>query len=113
MDENKKHRWPKSLAELYDMMLADLQRARTGNEEHIAELAITSLSNTLGGRITYIPKGKTLKIALRNAKIYNEHGGKPGNIARLSKQYDLSMQQIYAILRSQHELRKNNNTKVL
>ncbi|GAB6040154.1 Mor transcription activator family protein [Endothiovibrio diazotrophicus] len=50
-----------------------------------------------GGQMTYIPKGVILDISARDLKIWKAFTGQ--NQDQLAREFELSVQQIYAILR--------------
>ncbi|WP_279488096.1 Mor transcription activator family protein [Aeromonas veronii] len=56
----------------------------------------------MGGRAYYIPTGDHLKAALRDRAIWDEFNGR--NVEELSRVYNLSVPQIYAVLATQRRL---------
>lgn len=108
LDADWQGRWPKQLAEMVDVTVAHLQRrrdldedtARTYAQEWIATLAIH-----FGGIPLYLPKGDSLKQALRDSRIWQEFNGE--NIYELARKYGKSRTQIYRIIAQQRQLTRN------
>ena len=104
MSDNNQRHWPKSMMEMADAIEgAFIQCGRTPEEANaLAGTAIEALALLAGGRSVYLPKGKTLRAALKHRKIYKEFDGV--NVAALAKKYDLSSAQIYNIIKKQRSL---------
>lgn len=104
-----KAKWPKSLAELCDVLTHELVRQKHAQPEAglLANKLAAALAHYMGGRAVYLPTGDTLFQALRNNAIYNEWKG--NNIDDLSRKYGLSNPQIYAVIAEQRVLHRKRH----
>ncbi len=100
--------WPRSLAELVDV-LADDAISR-GSEEceafaH-ARRTIALIAHYFGGRMFYIPRNDKLRVALRDNQIWRRFVDPRERITitELAVEYDLTDQQLYTIIRQQKKL---------
>ncbi|WP_236662035.1 Mor transcription activator family protein [Aeromonas jandaei] len=97
-------KWPKALSELVDVLACELVRG--GMEPDLAKAQARKLAlvqaHYMGGRAYYIPTGDHLKAALRDRAIWDEFNGR--NVEELSRVYNLSVPQIYAVLATQRRL---------
>ncbi len=103
-DEELKHRWPQTLAELIDVICCELQRqgmAKDDAQKTAAKLAGV-IAHYLGGRSAYIPNGHAIKEALRDYLIYAQFNGR--NVPELCREFALSEGHIYGIIRQQRAL---------
>lgn len=100
-------KWGETLTSITECLTHSLikqgETAETAQEKAMQLTA--DLGNYLGGTTFYLPMGKAIQIALRNARIYKEFTG--DNVQALIKKYHLSQTQIYDILRQQRKLQKN------
>lgn len=104
-----KNKWPKSLAELCDVLTHELLRNKH-DESDAAALASKlagALAHYMGGRAVYLPTGDTLFQALRNNALYNDWKGR--NIDELSRKYGLSNPQVYAVIKEQRALHRTRH----
>jgi Mor family transcriptional regulator len=101
-----KHRWPRELVELYDISKAEIIRAGYADDEAgaIAARVMIALSFRSGGRGFYLPKGDTIKQAIRDKQLYDAFNGK--NIPALVERYGLSEQQVYKVIAQQKVLQR-------
>lgn len=100
--EQSKHRWPKLLADMVDVMADHFQRRRNLPEEEAAAEAtqvITVIAHYFGGRLTYIPKDEKLQLALRDNLIWREFNGR--NVPELAGRHKLTEAQIYNVIKEQ------------
>ncbi|WP_350306957.1 Mor transcription activator family protein [Photorhabdus viridis] len=101
-------RWPQLLADIVDLFSCELQRQNTNQEN--AKLSACKLAGVLahyyGGRAVYLPTGDTLKIALRDNRLFNEWSCSRGDVVQLAKKYHLTHSTVYAILRQQLALHR-------
>ncbi len=67
----------------------------------VAADAATHIADIWGGITIYIPKDFAAKISTRNKKIYSEYTGY--NMSELSRKYDLSVQTLYKIIKTERE----------
>ena len=104
-----KAKWPKSLAELCDVLAHELVRQKHAQPEAglLAGKLAAALAHYMGGRAVYLPTGDTLFQALRNNAIFNEWKG--NNIDDLSRKYGLSNPQIYAVIAEQRVLHRKRH----
>ena len=56
------------------------------------------ITDNWGGQLIYIPKNHIGKVSERDQQVYREFNGK--NHAALSKKFDLTVQQIYRIVKA-------------
>lgn len=107
-----KNKWPKSLAELCDVLTSELLRNKHDKTDAstLASKLAGALAHYMGGRAVYLPTGDTLFQALRNNAIYNEWFRSRGNnIDELSRKYGLSNPQIYAVIAEQRVLHRKRH----
>lgn len=101
-------KWGETLTSITECLTHSLikqgETAETAQEKAMQLTA--DLGNYLGGTTFYLPMGKTIQIALRNARIYKDFTG--DNVQALIKKYHLSQTQIYDILRQQRKLQKTS-----
>lgn len=100
-------RWPQRMAEMCDVLTDAFQRlGGLGKPQalDLARIGIAELGHYFGGRLVYLPRGKALQRALRDARIHAEFTGH--NHHELADRYDLSVASVYKILERQAELRR-------
>ncbi|WP_299734031.1 Mor transcription activator family protein [uncultured Endozoicomonas sp.] len=104
---HQKHYWPGDLVELADVIRAQLKREGVDDEAiyRQAERVLLAMAFLCGGRNYYLPKGERIKNALRNKRIYDAFKG--NNHRDLARQFRLSEQKIYEVLREQMQLHRN------
>jgi len=107
-DEDKRKRGLKMMLEMVDVV-ADEIRRETGDAEHseaYALMAVRTIANYFGGRMAYLPAGKTLRDALRNREIWKAHNRKPtrDTVLQLATEYGLTEARVYQILEEQRAL---------
>lgn len=98
-------RWPPMLAELVDVMRAHFARRGTAEDAALreAQAVVVALAHYFGGQQVYIPRGDTLKAALRDAEIWHAFDGR--NAADLARRYDMSVITVYKIIARERALR--------
>lgn len=101
-----KHKWGKSLAEIYEFIVAELQHNDYQADEARAAAAVVirALARYGGGRTMYLPMGDALERALRDNQIWHEFNG--SNIDELQRKYRVSSIHIYRILARMRKLRR-------
>lgn len=109
LDDNAlhdKHYWPGDLVELSEVIRSQLEREGVANEAMYRQVdrILLAMSFLCGGRNYYLPSAQRVKNALRDKRIYDEFNGR--NHRALARQYKLSEQKIYAILRQQTVLHR-------
>jgi Mor family transcriptional regulator len=90
--------WPRTLAELTDVLEAHfrrVQRSSSGTRAD-AEAVIAVIAEHLGGSTIYLPRGDSLRRALRDLRIYHEFDGR--NVKDLARRHHLSTVQIRSII---------------
>ena len=87
-------RVPELVADLEDQMAACLLSSLSIERK---EALARHITDNWGGQLIYIPKNHLGKISDRDYKIYAAFNGK--NHAALAKQFDLTVQQIYKIIK--------------
>ena len=99
------HAWPKTLAELVDVIASHLRRTHHCEESIAKRQAIETtlvIANHFGGSPVYLPKGDKLRRAIRDTQIFHEATG--DNISILAKKHGLTNVQIYTIISKQRRL---------
>lgn len=76
----------------------------TTASEYIAENVAKQICHQWGGLTVYIPKGIYYQTSNRNIEIYKKFTGK--NHIKLAREYGLSVQQIYSIIKTVYEAEK-------
>ena len=72
--------------------------------DYIAENVAQQICQHWGGMSVYIPKGLQFQTNNRNIEIFNKFTG--NNHIELAREYGLSVQQIYSIIKIIHEAEK-------
>lgn len=93
-------RVPELVADLEDQTAACLMGELKLERRKAAEVAkkvARHITQNWGGQIIYIPKNLLGQISERDMQIYREFSGK--NHAQLSRKYNLTVQQIYRIVK--------------
>ena len=67
-----------------------------------AEEAVENIRINFGGEMVYIGKGKAYDINKRDARVWNDFNGK--NHKELCRKYDISIQQVYKIIKAKRLL---------
>lgn len=98
------------IADMEDQIVACLvSTANLGRQEALAAAKQVSghLSRHWGGQLLYFPKNHLGKLLERDAEIRRRFDGR--NHAALAMEYDLTMQQIYKIVREAAEYHRAKN----
>lgn len=105
--------WPRTLAELFDVLLAEMGRLGKSEKEaaRIARASVIAIAHNLGGRAIYLPRGESVRRAIRDARMWHEHDGR--NTQELAERYHLSIRQVYQILSEQKALRMDRKQSQL
>lgn len=106
--EEQERAWPKILANIVDLFLAELQRSGMKRDDAInyAPKLAAALGHYFGGRSYYIPTGDTLKLALRDNALFHDYQCGNGDIKKLAEKYDLTDSRVYLIIREQVALHR-------
>lgn len=91
-------RWGKVLGSLVEVTENSLRHQGLKPEQarEIAEHLIADIAHYFGGRPIYLPRGQSLTLGIRNARIYGEFTG--DNVHDLADRYQLTAARIYKIL---------------
>jgi Mor family transcriptional regulator len=97
-------KWPVTLAEMVDVLVATYVKRGREHDAAIAEARwiVITIANYQGGRPVYLPRGDRLLTALRNREIYLKHRG--NNTDGLAQEYGLTTRQIQSIIAEQYAL---------
>lgn len=101
-DQASRRRWPKDLAAIVMVVEAALQRRPGRTDFAVAAEVTLEISRYAGGRQLYIPTGRRLETALRDADIYRR--ARRGNIEALAQEFGLTVTAVYEIIREQRAL---------
>ncbi|TDB43268.1 Mor transcription activator family protein [Photorhabdus luminescens] len=100
-------RWPQLLADIIDLFSTELQRQGCVKDTRLSASKLASaLAHYYGGRAVYLPTGDTLKVALRDNRLFNEWSCSRSDVVQLAKKYNLTHSTVYAILRQQLALHR-------
>ena len=104
---HQKHYWPGDLVELAEVIRSQLKREGVEDETiyRQTERVLLAMSFLCGGRNYYLPKGNRIKNALRDKRIYDQFEG--NNHRELARQFRLSEQKIYEVIRVQLQLHRS------
>ena len=104
---HQKHYWPGDLVELAEVIRSQLKREGVADETiyRQTERILLAMSFLCGGRNYYLPKGERIKNALRDKKIYDAFNG--NNHRELARQFRLSEQKIYEVIRVQMQVHRS------
>ena len=93
--------WPKTLADLMDVMTATLERRGMQPEaaEETARALAIAQARYIGGRSFYLPTGRALETALLHDAIYR--ASRRGNTDALARRHGLTHRAIQMIVRRQ------------
>lgn len=98
-------RWPTALVELLDVVELALKKCERddANVTQDARAVVIAISFTFGGRPFYLPRGDAFRRAIRDAEIFQR--ANRNNIPELAREFSLSLQSIYNVIRRQRKLR--------
>ncbi|WP_296280584.1 Mor transcription activator family protein [Pseudoxanthomonas sp.] len=97
-------KWAQGLVQLIEVQEATFQRLGVDEAEafRLARAATLAIAEFHGGRQWYLPRGDDLATALRDAEIYRR--ARRGNIQDLAREYQLTDQHVWRIVRQQRAL---------
>lgn len=100
-------KWPRRLHELYELHLAFNLRRGMAAEAAAADARdrCILLGDYLGGKMFILPRGDSLRLALRDKQIWSEFDGRNHEV--LAARYGLTLQQIYRVLATQGKLNRS------
>jgi Mor family transcriptional regulator len=97
-------KWARNLVEMIEVIEA--RHVRDGLSQaqafRLARNAVLEVAEHQGGRQFYLPRGDTLRTALRDAEIFRKVNR--SNIEELAREHGLTVSQIYRINRQQRAL---------
>lgn len=104
-------RWPQQLAELLAFIEAVFKRRGMSPRDafDLASEVTIEISYAFGGQCFYMPLGKKLRTALRDAEIWRQHNGRPEQIPELAKKYGVTEVYMYDIIARQRKLHVNRH----
>lgn len=94
-----KTRWPQRLVEIYDVLFAYNARRRGLAEDDAARDAAAQailLADYLGGAVVYLPRGDSLRKAVRDSEAYRRHNGR--NTEELAREYGMTTTKFYELI---------------
>jgi Mor family transcriptional regulator len=103
-------RWEGTIREMVEIAEAKLLD-EMGDDPRVPELSrhvVFAICDTLGGSVVYLPRGDTLRKAMRDAAIFHEWGKKGAQPADLARKYRLASQTIYDIIARQRALHRKS-----
>lgn len=110
-DPNVASRWEGNLKEMVELAEVELLKRMPDRTKEIPEIArgvVFAICSTMGGSVIYLPRGDSLKRAMRDAELYREwreQGVEPPDLVR---KYNLSSPMIYSIIARQRALHRRN-----
>ncbi|WP_417656170.1 Mor transcription activator family protein [Pseudidiomarina aestuarii] len=107
--------WPQTLAELVSIFKDEMMSNSADLDEEkaltLAKRLVARQAHHMGGRQFYLPRDERLRKAIRDVEIWHLYNGR--NISELRQKFNLTAQQVYAILREQRQLeRERRQTKL-
>lgn len=103
------NRWEGTLTEMAGIAESKLREVLPDKPDQvpgIARAVVYAICETMGGSVVYIPRGDTLRRALRDAEIFREWRDKNTRPDKLARQFKLSSQSVYDIIARQRELHR-------
>jgi Mor family transcriptional regulator len=102
-------RWESTLADIADVLITELAQAGTPDAKALGCRLTLKLCQERGGAMFYLPRGDSLRRAVRDLEIWHDYDGtvmgKSGSVA-LAKRYALSEIHIYRIVARQRGLHR-------
>lgn len=105
-----KSRWEGTIKEMVEIAEAELAQ-RLGDAELAAGLAryvVFAICNTMGGAVTYLPRGDSLKKALRDSALFRDWRHNGMDVHALIRKYDIASPTVYEIINRQRALHRRN-----
>ncbi|MGE7992530.1 Mor transcription activator family protein [Pseudomonas sp. NPDC089554] len=103
------NRWEGTLIEMASIAESKLRQILPDKPDEVPKIAravVFSICETMGGAVVYIPRGDTLRRALRDAEIFREWREKNVRPDALARKFDLSSQAVYDIIARQRVLHR-------
>ena len=102
-------RWQGTLVEMSSFVENQLFKMLPDRLEEVPKIAravVYAICQTMGGAVVYIPRGDTLRRALRDAEIFREWRDKNVRPDALVRKFDLSSPAVYDIIARQRALHR-------
>ena len=106
-DSIKKSKWPRQLLNMVETLTSVWVRHGISPEEAAtrAREGVAALAWSQGGRPVYLPVGRCMAIAVRDAAMFAEYTYRPDDIGRLREKYAITSEgNVFKILREQKAL---------
>lgn len=103
------NRWEGTLIEMASIAESKLRQILPDKPDEVPKIAravVFSICETMGGAVVYIPRGDTLRRALRDAEIFREWREQNARPDALARKFDLSSQAVYDIIARQRVLHR-------
>lgn len=106
------HKWQGTLLTMLESVRATLRRRRVTDDEveRLAPPVVLGLCEVLGGAVGYIPQGRAVKRALRDARMFADWQGTPDTRGlpppELARKYHMATQSVYEIIARQRALHR-------
>ncbi|MFJ2712214.1 Mor transcription activator family protein [Pseudomonas sp. NPDC087346] len=110
-DPSVMHRWEGTIKEMVEIAEAELRgklQDRPDGVPEIARAVVFAICNTMGGAVVYLPRGDSLKKAMRDAAIYRDWRDLNIQPTDLVRKYGLASPTIYDIIARQRVLHRRN-----
>lgn len=106
----RRFRWEGTLRDMLDTVRAALKQYGLGETEieRAAPLVVVQLCMVLGGQIIYLPRGVSVRRAMRDASIFDQWRFHRMQAHELAREFRLSVQAIYKIIAKQRALTRRN-----
>lgn len=101
--------WPQTLAELVSIFKDEMTSGAVKLDEEkaikLAKRLVARQAHHMGGRQFYLPRDERLRKAMRDIELWNRWNGR--NVAELQRRFELTAQQVYAIIREQRQMERD------
>jgi Mor family transcriptional regulator len=97
--------WQGTLGDIHATIAAIL-REQGHTAEQVSRLSgqlAMALCTTLGGRVVYLPRGESVRRAIRDVQLFTDWREQAQSIASLAAKYRLSVQTVYDIISKQRK----------
>jgi Mor family transcriptional regulator len=104
-DMPNRARWPEKMAELFDIEYSYNTKQGMSEDDAAADAAarVILICDYLGGSVTYLPRGDTLRQAVRDSAAYRRHTGR--NTESLARELGITTTNFYALLARERKRR--------
>lgn len=98
------------LAEILTSKAVEVLNVDTAAATAFGQAAAAEVADSWGGLTVYIPKDKDHRIRAKHAEIYRRFS--EANAAQLAREFDVSVQQIYKIVRAERVARQQKQHRL-